>query len=143
MSKHLSEIQLFEFANELIINEAELLTIKEHLTICEECALLVKKEKELAKTTIDAIEIKDQVDVSEKVLSFFNQPKVNVIGVDVKWVSIMLVVISSLMLMGDLTLLNKSIPAFSYTTLIASAISAVLLVEFLVKYWKYRKETTA
>ena len=78
-----------------------------------------------------------------KVLNYFEKPAVKMIGVDVSWVTLVVFFISALLIIGEVTAFNKAIPQLSYTTVIASAIAALMAVDFFLKYLKYKKDTTS
>lgn len=143
MTEHLTDIQLFEYTNELIRDEKEKLAITTHLQSCTACSLKVEQEQAIDTAIKESIRVNKEVDVSDKVLKYFQKPNVKVVGVDVSWVVLALFFISALLLIGELTSFNESIPELSYTTVIASAISALLLVDFFFKYLKYKKKTTS
>ncbi|MCB0401730.1 MAG: hypothetical protein KDD41_06580, partial [Flavobacteriales bacterium] len=80
-----------------------------------------------------------EVNVAQRVLQHFEKPAVKMVGVDVSWAVMMVFFITGLLLVGEFTHVNKAIPELTYTTAIASAVAALLLVDFFLKYLKYRK----
>ncbi len=143
MTKHLTEIECFEYASNLIVDEALLGPLKMHLTNCDLCAKNVEIEQKLTSDVEATLAVNEEIDVKETVLNYFTKPATNLVGVDVYWASIAFLFISLLLVVGEVTSFNEAFPQLTYTTLIASAISALLLVDFFFKYLKYKKGITS
>ncbi len=139
MSKHLTEIELFEYSNQLIEDKVLLEAIKSHLNSCKECQAKLAVEQKVDLTIQQNLEVEKQINVTNKVLNYFEKPAVKLVGVDVGWAVLVVFFVSALLIVGEVTSFNNAIPELTYTTVIASAISALLLVDFLFKYLKYKK----
>lgn len=143
MTNHLTDIELFEYANEMIADTEQLSTLKEHISTCKDCQLKLKSEKRVDAVLKKELAVEQQIDVRQSVLYYFEKPAVKVIGVDVSWMIVMVLFISALLIVGELSAFNEKIPQLRYATLIASAVSSLLIVDFFLKYRKNKKNATS
>ena len=143
MANHLSEIQLFEYANQLITDAEERALLTTHIEECTECKNKIAIEHKIDASIKKVIAVKQEVNVTKQVLNYFEKPAVKMVGVDVSWVTLVVFFISALLIVGEVTSFNKAIPQLTYTTVIASAIAALMAVDFFLKYLKYKKNSTS
>ena len=144
MNKHLTDIEIFEYANELMEDSTKKAVLKTHLSSCEECRIQIKSEKQVNEILTSKLMVNETVDVSDKVTTYF-AAKEFAKAPDNKWVLYVilgLVVILTGMELMDSFLLNQNFnPNYiSNMRLIIAAIAAILFVDVFVKFVKYRKQ---
>ncbi len=146
MTRHLTDIQLFELANDLIEDAHQKNELMQHISACENCSIQLAQEKALDELLISKLMVEHMVDVSENVTQHFNL-KEFANAPDTKWVlyAILVLVIALLgmeLLDGKVINLNQTLNNnyIHYMRIILSATTALLFVDVLIKFVKYRKQ---
>ena len=57
MDKHITEIELFELANELISDATQMQTIEKHISICETCKVKLDAEKSVLSLLANNLQV--------------------------------------------------------------------------------------
>lgn len=140
MDKHLTEIELFEYSNNLIENETQLNTITQHLFVCTSCKEHVELEKTIKNALKNSLVVHHQIDLSKKIVHHFTNEKMSFIGIDTKGIIFILLILSGLMLLNQLALINIIVFKTFYINIIFSAIMGLLLTELLFNYRKFKKQ---
>ena len=142
MDKHLTEIELFEYANQLIEDKAQLARIKTHLSSCKSCEQSLVLEQKLDESLKESLSVNDTVDLSEKVVHHFTQEKSFFLKVDVKGIINVLLIFAGLMLLNQMVSSFKEIN-IPYVNLTASAVIGLFCVELVLTYIKYKRKINA
>lgn len=143
MDKHLTEIEVFEYANQLISDINYSNTIEQHLKACDQCLNKVEEEQSFAIHIKESIEVTKQVDLSDKIAHYFAQDKPNFIGLDTKGIIYIILGLSALMMLSQVVEIEIKSIQISHLNVIFSSIVGLLFVELVVKYRKYKKGNTA
>lgn len=141
MNKHLTDIEIFEFSNQLLDDKAQLVAISEHLTNCEACQLKVSEERLFSKTIQSNLAVSEKIDVSEKVLSHF-QTEIKPVFIDLKWTiytSIMVAVMYILNTIPNFVDVNIALPQFDNLNTILSALLLIIFTDVISNYYKWKK----
>ena len=139
MDKHLTEIEFFEYANELIEDKVQLSIIDAHLSSCKNCQQTLLLEQKIDESIKDNLSVNHTVDLSENVVHYFTQEKSFFLKVDVKGIITVLLLFAGLMLLNQLVLSLKEIN-IPYVNLISSAVIGLFFVELGLTYIKYKKK---
>jgi len=140
MDKHLTEIELFEYANQLIEDKNQLALIEVHLSSCKDCKQSLLLEQKIDDSLKDNLAVNYTVDLSEKVIHHFTQEKSFFLNIDAKSIIYVLMFFLGLIIMNELmsSLKNITIP---YLNLIFSVVLGLFFIELLLTYVKYKKKT--
>lgn len=139
MNKHLTDIEIFEFSNQLLDDKAQLVAINEHLTNCEACQLKVNEERLFSKAIQSNLAVNEKIDVSEKVLSHF-QTEIKPVFIDLKWTvytSIMVAVIYMLNTIPNFV--DVLFPKIENLNTILSALMLIVFADVISNYYKWKK----
>ena len=145
MSKHLTDIELFELANQLIENETQKSLLSKHISECDSCRVQFEQEQELDELLSNKLIVNQVVDVSEKVTQHFSL-KEFAKAPDNKWV--LYTILSLVIVLTGMELIDSSILNIGeyinanyifYMRIILSAITSLLFIDVLLKFIKYRK----
>lgn len=146
MTKHLTDIELFELANDLVTNADQKTALLQHITTCESCALQLSQEKQLDELLSNKLMVNQMVDVSDKVSQHFSLKEFSK-APDIKWVIntiLILVSILTSMELVDVTSINIAehfnANYIHYMRIILSATTLLLFIDVFVKFMKYRKQ---
>lgn len=142
MDKHLTEIEVFEYANQLITDEQILHSIQNHVSICDDCKVKIETEKSFSVEMKQSMKINQQIDLSEKIADYFAQDKPNFIGLDTKGVIYVILFLSGLMMLGQVLEIEIKTIQIAHLNVIFSSIVGLLFVELVLKYRKYKKNHT-
>lgn len=141
MNKHLTDIEIFEFSNQLLDDKAQLIAISEHLTNCEACQLKVNEERLFSKTIQSNLAVSEKINVSEKVLSHF-KTEIKPVFIDLKWTiytSIMVAVMYILNTIPNFVDVNVALPQFDNLNTILSALLLIIFADVISNYYKWKK----
>lgn len=145
MNDHITDIEIFEFANGLIESPSTLARLEEHIASCPECALRLKEEQLFAETMPEAIDIQETVDVSGAVNDHFASRKLLRLP-DTRWMiytililSMFITVIHVLSNIEISFMTSEEIGYLQWLNIIFSAVVCILFVDVLTKYLKRRK----
>lgn len=139
MDKHLTEIEVFEYANQLITDEQLLHSLQNHVSACSDCKVKVETEKLFSLKMKKSMQVKKQVDLSEKIANYFAQDTPNFIGLDTKGVIYVILFLSVLMMLSQVIEIEIKTIQISYLNVIFSSIVGLLFIELVWKYRKYKK----
>ena len=139
MDKHLTEIELFEYANHLIKDESQLNGFKQHLEGCSECQAQLKLEESLISELKSSLKVTHQVDLSEKIAHYFAQDKPNLIGLDSKGIIYVILGLAGVMMLTQVVEINIKSIQIDHLNMIVSSIVGLLFVELVYKYVKYKR----
>jgi len=142
MDNHLTEIELFEYANDLIENNTQLTTLQEHVESCQDCMAKLELEHSFTRDLKGSLEVKHQVDLSDKIAHYFAQDKPNIIGLDSKGIIYIILGLSALMMLTQVVEINIESIRVSYLNMIFSSVVGLLFVELVFKYFKYKKNNS-
>lgn len=141
MNKHLTDIEIFEFSNQLLDDKAQLIAINEHLSNCEACQLKVSEERLFSKAIQSNLAVSEKINVSEKVLSHF-QTEIKPVFIDLKWTiytSIMVAVMYMLNTIPNFFDVNIALPQFDNLNTILSALLLIIFADVISNYYKWKK----
>ncbi|MCW8897182.1 MAG: hypothetical protein OQJ96_02585 [Flavobacteriales bacterium] len=139
MSKHLTDIEIFEFSNQLLDDKAQLVAINEHLTNCETCQLKVNEEMLFSKAIQSNLTVSEKIDVSEKVLSHF-QTEIKPVFIDLKWTIYTSIIVAVIYMLSTIpNLIDVAFPKIENLNTFISAVFLILMVDVIVKYFRFRK----
>lgn len=139
MSKHLTDIEIFEFSNQLLDDEAQLVVFNQHLATCEACQLKVNKEKSLSHSIQNNLAVTQKIDISEKVLSHF-QTELKPIFIDLKWTIYTSIIVAVIYMLSAIpNFIDVALPKIENVNTIISAVFLILMVDVVVKYIKFKK----
>ena len=146
MSKHLTDIELFELANQLIENETQKSLLSKHISECDSCRIQFEQEQELDELLSNKLIVNQTIDVSEKVTQHFSL-KEFAKAPDTKWMLYAILILVSILtgmelIDGSILNLGEHINAnyIHYMRIIISATTSLLFFDVLVKFVKYRKQ---
>ena len=144
MSKHLTDTEIFEYANSLIEDSTKKAILKTHISSCEECEIQIKSEEQVNEILTSKLMVSETIDVSNKVTTYF-AAKEFAKAPDNKWILytiLGLVAVLTGMELMDSFLLNQNFnPNYiSNMRLIIAAIASILFVDVFIKFVKYRKQ---
>lgn len=142
MDKHLTEIEVFEYSNQLITDEQILHSIQNHVSVCNECKVKIETEKSFSVEMKQSMKVHQQIDLSDKIADYFAQDKPNFIGLDTKGVIYVILFLSGLMMLGQVLEIEIKTIKISHINVIFSSIVGLLFVELVLKYRKYKKNQT-
>lgn len=140
MDKHLTEIEFFEYANQLIEDKAQIAMLESHLSNCKDCQQSLLLEHKLDESLKEKLAVDYSVDLSEKVMHHFTQEKSFFLRIDAKGIIYVLLFFLGLIVMNEIVsgIKNITIP---YLNLIFSAVLGLFFIELLLTYVKYKKKT--
>lgn len=139
MSKHLTDIEIFELSHQLINDEVQLVAFNEHLATCEACKLKANEEKAWSKSIQQYLAVNEKIDVSEKVLSHF-QTEIKPVFIDLKWTIYTSIIVAVIYMLNTIpNFMDVLFPTIENVNTIVSAVFLVLMVDVVAKYFKYRK----
>lgn len=141
MNKHLTDIEIFEFSNQLLDDKAQLVAISEHLTNCTTCQKKVSEERLFSKAIQSNLAVSEKIDVSEKVLSHF-KTEIKPVFIDLKWTiytSIMVAVMYILNTIPNFIDVNVALPQFDNLNTILSALLLIIFTDVISNYYKWKK----
>jgi hypothetical protein len=146
MDKHLSEIELFELANNLVTDLAQLKTIEEHISICESCSAKLENEKSINGLLASNLQVNEKVDVSENIMNHFSPVPVTPVS-DNNWIIYIILGLFgflTVLQMMDFSMLDSiykiNVPQIPYIYVITSAVVSILFMDLLFKYFKQKKQ---
>ncbi|MGE0560798.1 MAG: hypothetical protein AB7O47_03195 [Flavobacteriales bacterium] len=135
MDKHLTEIELFEYSNHLIGDDNQLNKITQHLLGCEDCKTKLALEKIIDSSLKNSLVVEHKVELNQHIVNYFTQEKPTIIGIDTKGIIYLLLVLSGLLLINQLTAIKSD-----YLTVIVTATMGLLFIESFFKYKKLKKQ---
>lgn len=139
MSKHLTDIEIFELSNQLINDDAQFVVFNKHISTCETCQLKVNEEKAFRKSIQQHLVVTKKIDVSEKVLSHF-QTEIKPVFIDLKWTIYASIIVAVIYMLNTIpNFMDVLFPKIENVNTIVSAVFLVLMVDVVAKYFKYRK----
>ena len=139
MSKHLTDIEIFEFSNQLLDDEVQLVAFNDHLTTCEACQLKVEKEKSFSNTIQNNLAVTQKIDVSEKVLSHF-QTEIKPVFIDLKWTIYTSIIVAVIYMLSTIpNFIDVALPKIENLNIFISAVFLILMVDVVTKYFRFRK----
>lgn len=139
MNKHLTDIEIFEFSNQLIDDEVQLIAINQHLTNCETCQLKVNEETLFSEAIQSNLAVSDKIDVSEKVLNHF-QTEMQPIFIDLRWTIYTSIIVAVFYMLSTIpNFIDVAFPKIENLNTIVSAVFLILMVDVVAKYFKFRK----
>ena len=140
MSKHLTDIEIFEFSNQLMDDETQLVAFNEHLASCQACQLKVNEEKSLSHSIQNNLVVTQKIDVSEKVLNHF-KTEIQPVFIDLKWTIYTSIIVAIIYMLS--TIPNfvdvASLPKIENLSTFISAVFLILMVDIVVKYVRFKK----
>jgi len=142
MDKHLTEIEVFEYAHHLVKDESQLNEFKQHLEVCGDCQAQLKLEESFAGELKSSLKVTHQVDLSEKIAHYFAQDKPNMIGLDTKGIIYVILGLAGLMMLTQVVEINIKSIQIDHLNMIFSSIVGLLFVELVYKYLKYKRKDT-
>ncbi len=137
MDKHLTEIELFEYANQLIEDKLLLSRIEKHLSSCNGCKESLDITNSIDVSLKENLAVNHTVDLNENIIRHFTQEKSFFFKIDVKSIIYVFLVFFGLIFLNQLSS-NLTGFSFSYLTPIFSAITGLFFVELLITYVKYK-----
>ncbi len=139
MNKHLTDIEIFEFSNQLLDDKTQLVAINEHLTNCEACQLKVDEETLFSKAIQNNLAVSEKIDISEKVLSHF-QTEIKPVFIDLKWTIYTSIIVAVIYMLNTIpNFIDVALPKIENVNTIVSAVFLILMVDVVVKYFRFRK----
>ncbi len=147
MDKHITDIELFEFVNDLISDKVQIETIGKHITVCKDCSVRFETEKSMDGMLSSTLAVADTVDVSERIQHHYaSKPVVRLF--DTNWM-----VYTILGLLGFLAIIQLKentlgesikgveIPQMEYINVIVFAVVGILLMDLAMKLFKQKKQS--
>ena len=139
MSKHLTDIEIFEFSNQLLDDATQLVAFNQHLATCETCQLKVEKEKSFSNTIQNHLTVNEKIDVSEKVLSHF-QTEIQPVFIDLKWTIYTSIIVAVIYTLNTIpNFIDVAFPKIENLNTFVSAVLLILMVDVVSKYFKFKK----
>lgn len=139
MSKHLTDIEIFELSHQLLDDTAQLVVLNQHLATCEACQLKVEKEKSFSKAIQNNLSVNEKIDVSEKVLSHF-QTEIKPVFIDLKWTIYTSIIVSVIYMLSTIpNFIDVAFPKIENLNIFISAVFLILMVDVVVKYIRFKK----
>ncbi len=139
MNKHLTDIEIFEFSNQLLDDKAQLVAINEHLTNCETCQVKLNEETSFGKVIQSNLAVNDKIDVSEKVLSHF-QTEIKPVFIDLKWTVYTSIIVAIIYILSAIPIfIDVALPKIENVNTVVSAVFLILMVDVVTKYFRFRK----
>lgn len=139
MSKHLTNIEIFEFSHQLLDDATQLIALNEHLATCETCQLKVSEEQVMSKSIQQNLAVNDKIDVSEKVLSHF-QTEIKPVFIDLKWTIYTSIIVAVIYMLSTIpNFIDVLFPKIENVNTFVSAVFLILMVDVVAKYFKFRK----
>ncbi len=139
MSKHLTDIEIFELSNQLLGDATQLIALNEHLATCETCQLKVNEEKSFNQTIQSNLAVTEKIDVSEKVLSHF-QTEMQPAFIDLKWTIYTSIIVAVIYMLNTIpNFMDVLFPKIENLNTFVSAVFLILMVDVVSKYFKFRK----
>lgn len=135
MDKHLTEIELFEYSNNLIEDTLTLGNISNHLLVCETCKAKLDVEKRIDLSLKNSLVVEHKIELNQNIINHFNQEKLIIVGLDTKSIIYILLTLSGLLLLNQLSAIKSD-----YLTVIFSATMGLLFIESFLKYKKLKKQ---
>ena len=146
MDKHLTEIELFEFANNLIEDKIQIEAIGNHISTCKNCAVRLEEEKSFDSNLTSNLHVTHTVDVSKNIVDHFSTQQVPSM-VDYTWIIYTILGLSGflyLLQLSNISLFESigdlPIPQVSYVNAIVSGVISILFIDLLSKYFKQKKQ---
>lgn len=147
MNEHITDIEIFEFANGLIESPLTISRLEEHLSSCPECALRLQEERNFAEAIPEVINIQETIDVSEAINDHFASRKLLRLP-DTRWmiytILILSMFITAIHILSNVKvsiLTSQELGYLQWLNIIFSAVVCILFVDVLTKYLKRRKAT--
>lgn len=139
MSKHLTDIEIFEFSHQLLDDATQLVAFNDHLTTCEACQLKVNEEKSLSHSIQNNLAVTQKIDVSEKVLSHFKK-EIQPVFIDLKWTIYTSIIVAVIYMLSTIpNFIDVAFPKIENLNIFISAVFLILMVDVVAKYFKYKK----
>lgn len=146
MDKHITDIELFEFSNDLITDKIQIETIENHIAGCEDCATRFEAEKSMDDILLSNIVVSETIDVSEKIQHHFaTKPTVRLF--DTNWIVYTILGLLGLLAVIQIkdnvlieSLEGVNIPQFQYLKVTVFAVVSILLLDLVMKYFKQKKQ---
>lgn len=140
MDKHLTEIEFFEYANNLVEDKTQLARFEAHLNGCDNCRQNLVLEHKIDESLKDNLTVDYKVDLSEKIVHHFTQEKSFFLRIDVKGIMYVLLLFSGLFALTQVASILKGID-IPYLNLICSSVMGLFFVELLLTYIKYKRNS--
>lgn len=139
MSKHLTDIEIFELCNQLLDDEAQLIAFNEHLTTCEACQLKVNEEKSLSHSIKSNLTVTEKIDVSEKVLNHF-KTEIQPVFIDLKWTIYTSIIVAVIYMLSTIpNFIDVVFPKIENLNTILSALLLIVFADAINNYFKWKK----
>lgn len=135
MDKHLTEIELFEYSNNLIENSIQLEIINQHLLNCDDCKAKLAIEKLIDSSLKNSLVIEHKVELNQNIVNYFTKEKPLIAGIDTKGIIYILLILSGLMLLNQIPVIKSD-----YLNIIFSTTMGLLFIESYFKYKKLKKQ---
>ena len=143
MDKHVTDIELFEFVNNLIDDQVQKKSIASHLAECKDCALKLEQEKTMAHALSSGLKVDENIDVTNKVADYFTEKPIISFVYDsnglVYFILVLTGILMGIEMMGDYSIAEKN-ETISYIMLIILAVMSIFSLDFLMKYFRQKKQ---
>lgn len=146
MDKHITDIDLFEFANDLITDKIQIETIENHIAGCAHCVVRYETEKSMDGVLSSNLSVSETIDVSEKIQRHFTtEPNVQLFDTNgIVYTILGLLGLLAIIQIKDNVLIDSiegvNIPQLPYVNVIVFAVVGILLLDLVMKYFKQKKQ---